>query len=619
MALLWPEADDESARHSLRNALYALRQELGDPAFVSRGEGYVGLELGAVRCDALEVRRLLAEARWEEAVAGWSGELLPGFHVSGAPEFDGWLEEQRARLHRAVTAAAWRRVDDLERSGDAGLVAAAQRAWRLEPANEAGARRLMRFLDASAGRAVALRVYEDLTGYLRRECEAEPSAETQALASALKARIEPPVSPLPQSPPPPPPVAAPALVEHGAAPAASLSPRSRRPAVIGGVAGVLLIGSIAAVFALHPPGTLPRHPREDSVRTAERDLALRLPARYRQDTAAYASYLRGLALRFTGSQAASRDTFESLVLLHPLYAPGLAGLAHAYALGTVYGELPPDEGWPKVEAAAHRALALDSASASAYLALGSMEMFWRWDLPRAGQLIDRGLALEPGDPEAHAIRGTWFRWRGEMDSAVAEARTSYKLDPLGRQWPSRLARQLLLARRYGEARAVYREMLRNDPRSWVPYMGLSDLYRAMGRTKDAIAMWRAADEVSGDSTDAARLPVAPTEAEAARWFSDRSREGLERLQREARAGDWVGPRAFAYAYASLRDTTETLRWFDSMLVQRDPALQAVPLDPAFDFLRGDPRYQVWEAKLPWSRAKPAPVSTPAEEQGVPQR
>ena len=86
MALLWPEADDESARHSLRNALYGLRQTLGEAAFVTRGEGYLGLEPGAVCCDALEVRRLLAGRRWEEATAAWGGDLVPGFHVSGAPE-----------------------------------------------------------------------------------------------------------------------------------------------------------------------------------------------------------------------------------------------------------------------------------------------------------------------------------------------------------------------------------------------------------------------------------------------------------------------------------------------------------------------------------------------------
>jgi len=324
------------------------------------------------------------------------------------------------------------------------------------------------------------------------------------------------------------------------------------------VAGGLLVAGFVSVFALRPSGVTAAHAREDSVQTGKRDSALRLPARYRRDTAAYASYLRGLALRFSGTQVESRDTFEALVRRNPLYAPGLAGLAHAYALTTVYGDMEPGEGWPKVEAAAHRALALDSASASAYLALGSREMYWRWDLPRAGQLIDKGLALEPGDPEAHAIRGAWFRWRGEMDSAVAEARKSVELDPLNRQWSVRLARQLRLARRYSEAEAIYRRMIRDDPQEWAPYMGLSDLYRTMGRMRDAIAMWRASDEVGADSADAARLPVAPTEAEAARWFADEARRQLNTLQRRARDGEWFGAGSFANTYAELRDTSETL-------------------------------------------------------------
>src|SRR5215212_3089817 len=107
MAFLWPEADEESARHSLRNTLYSLRRTLGDRAFVARGAGYVGLEPGAVRCDALEVRRLLAEHRWTEAVAAWHGELAPGLHVSDAGEFEQWLEGQRTGLRRAVAEAAW--------------------------------------------------------------------------------------------------------------------------------------------------------------------------------------------------------------------------------------------------------------------------------------------------------------------------------------------------------------------------------------------------------------------------------------------------------------------------------------------------------------------------------
>src|SRR5690348_3675038 len=110
VALLWPDADAESARHALRNALHGLREMLGETAIVSRGNGYVGLDATVVRCDALEIRRLLADRQWEDALAAWHGNLAPGFNLSGAPEFERWLDGQRTALRGAVTEAAWHRV-----------------------------------------------------------------------------------------------------------------------------------------------------------------------------------------------------------------------------------------------------------------------------------------------------------------------------------------------------------------------------------------------------------------------------------------------------------------------------------------------------------------------------
>jgi DNA-binding SARP family transcriptional activator len=600
VALLWPEADAESARHALRNALHGLREMLGDTAIVSRGNGYVGLDLAVVHCDALELRRLLAEQHWEEAVAAWHGDLAPGFNVSGAPEFERWLDDQRTGLRRAVTEAAWRRVGELEQSGDTGVVAAARRAWALEPEDEAGARRLMEFLHTAAGRSAALRAYDELADYLRREYDTEPSAQTRALAAELKARIEPQLALAPPALPAPPEPAAP----QTAAVAAAGFPvdRRRRSVAVAGIAGALLMAGVVSVVALRPARWPSRLAGEDSIQ-AERDSAFRLPAKYRQDTAAYASYLRGLALRFSAPPSVSRDTFAALVERKPLYAPGLSGLAHAYALTTVFGRMPPAEGWPKVEAAARKAIALDSASASAYMALGLMEMFWHWNIARGGQLIDKGLALEPADPEAHALRGVWFRWRGETDSNVAEARKSYALDPLNPYWGVRLARQLRLDRKYAESEAMYRRMLRDYPRDGELYNELSDVYKAMGRMRDALEIFRTAAEASGDSLGAAQVPVTTSDAEAARVFADWNHSELRDLERRKQAGEVIAADAWADVHAKLQDKDETLRWFDSMLVARDPGLLAAVMDPVYDYLRDDPRYRAWKAKLPWLEPK----------------
>jgi serine/threonine-protein kinase len=598
MALLWPEADDESTRHSLRNTLYGLRQALGEGAIVSRGEGYIELDPAAIRCDAVEVRGLLAAQRWKDALAGWEGDLAPGFHVSGAPEFEHWLDEQRASLRRAVADAGWRRVDEMERSSEPGIGEAARRAWSIDPTNEVGARRLMQLLDATTGQAAALRAYDDLVDYLRREYDTTPSAETRAVAEKLRARIQAP-------PPPSLPVAAlaaaPTILPVATPEAGAPAPHRRRrqefkKGALIATAILVVAGSVVAVRRPMSAGT-PSNAEAPAARLG----ALQLPARYRADTGAYGSYLRGLSLRFQGKHAAALDTFVALVGRAPQYPPGLAGLAHSYGLAVVAGLTPPSEGAPKAEEAARRAIALDSTLASAYLILGGVEMAWHWDLPLAGKLIDKGLALDPGDAEAHVVRAAWFRWRGELDSALAEARTAHALDPLNAAFSERVARHLYFLRRYDEAEAMYRRNLRDYPGKG-GYGGLAAVYRAEGRTREALAMLRAGPERAGDSAGAARIPVATSDTQAARMLADMSRQKLRVLAEAARRGELVSASDWAFAYADVGDVGEAIRWMDSMRVGRDPLLWSIPINPSLDFIRSDPRYRAWEAKLPWRHA-----------------
>ncbi len=586
-ALLWPEADDDSTRHSLRNTLYGLRQALGEGAIVSRGEGYVGLDPMAIRCDAVEVRALLAAQRWKEALAAWAGDLAPGFHVSGAPEFERWLDDQRAALRRAIADAGWRRVDEMERNGEPGVGEAARRAWAMDPTNEAGARRLIHLLDATTGRAAALRAYDDLADYLRREFETVPSAETRALAEQLNARVE---APSPQS-------AVLVGIPSASAPATAAVPPPRRRMIFNRealVAATVLVVVAGSLVALLPAFARRKEP-------IPRSGVLELPPRYRADTSAYGSYLRGISLRFRGKHAEALDTFAALVARAPNYPPGLAGLAHSYGFAVLAGLTPPSEDAPKAEEAAQRAIALDSTLASAYLILGGIEMSWRWNLPLAGRLIDKGIALDPGDAEGHVVRAAWFRWRGDLDSALAEARTAHQLDPLNAAFSERVARHLYFLRRYAEAEAMYRRNRRDYPAGG-PSGGLAAVYRAEGRTRDALDAMRTERELRGDSAGAARIPAASSDTQAARMLVDLSREQLGKLAEaegrgeEVTAGDWVN------AYAGVGNVGETIAWIDSMQVRRDPTIWSVPIDPDLDFIRSDPRYRAWEAQMPWRQA-----------------
>jgi serine/threonine-protein kinase len=595
LALLWPEADEGSSRHSLRNALHALRQALGDAAIQTRGESWVGLDLGAVCCDVLEVRAHLAAGRIDEAVALGAGELMPGFHVSGAPEFDHWLEEQRVALSRAIRTAAWNRAHQLEGAGAAELEAV-RRAANVDPGNERGARRLMELLAAAGDRGGALRAYQVVANWFAHELESEPSAETRALAERLRAgdgvHYSPPVrstsfeNALPDASPQ-------TLPE----PMDTTPPRRMRRVVI--AAGLLGIGALAGgVYRMR--GEV----RRASPVTEAELAARRLPARYHADTAAYSSYLRGLTLRFQNRLIESRDTLATLVDRQPLYVPGLHGLANAWILTALAELTDPNEAWPKADALARRALELDSTAASAWLALAAEDFHVHVDLPRAGERINHARQLDPSDPEVAAVRSVWFRNYGEMDSAVAEARLAHRLDPLSLGYERLFANQLFYARRYEESLKAYQRLQEDEPASARGYLDLVRLSVAMGRMRDAVRWLRHARVAQRDSAGASLLADAATDSAASRLLAADARRRIAQLDSVTRAGKRVPPIAYASAFAALRDTVATLRWLDSMGVRRNNDKHLVRVDPAFDFLRADSRYRAWELRsgLPTMRS-----------------
>lgn len=57
--LFWPDADPDKARHSLRQSLYAMRQELG--AEVVRSESILTIDPAAITSDITEFREALGQ------------------------------------------------------------------------------------------------------------------------------------------------------------------------------------------------------------------------------------------------------------------------------------------------------------------------------------------------------------------------------------------------------------------------------------------------------------------------------------------------------------------------------------------------------------------------------
>src|SRR5437660_4840909 len=105
LALFWPELDQEHARAALRQALHVVRDALGADAVASRGDDEIGLDIDQVSCDVAAFGRAIDREQFREALDLYRGDLLEGFFISDAPEFERWLETERTRLREAAARA----------------------------------------------------------------------------------------------------------------------------------------------------------------------------------------------------------------------------------------------------------------------------------------------------------------------------------------------------------------------------------------------------------------------------------------------------------------------------------------------------------------------------------
>lgn len=237
LALFWPELGAEQARRALRQALHYLRRVIGDDVLVGAGEE-LSVHGSQFRCDAVEVERLIGAGEPAQALSLYEGDFFTGFHVPDVSvELEEWVDRTRARLRRHAASAAWTASEAAESAGHPEeAVALARRGCALEPDQEGGWRRLMTLQGRVGDQAGALRSYDELATRLRRDFDADPSPETAALASKLRAVRVPPAAFVPAAPPETAPSApSPAGLD------APVAPPRRQRWMVGAAAAVLVV------------------------------------------------------------------------------------------------------------------------------------------------------------------------------------------------------------------------------------------------------------------------------------------------------------------------------------------------------------------------------------------
>ena len=280
------------------------------------------------------------------------------------------------------------------------------------------------------------------------------------------------------------------------------------------------------------------------------------------------------------------EYFQRATERDPNYAPAYVGLANCYALIGGYSARPQADFISKARAAAARALEIDEASAEAHTALALIVQNYDWDWRTAEKEFRRAIELNPNYATAHHWYAEHLMWQGRFEEALHESEQARRLDPLSLIIGADNAAILYYARRYERAIEKCRTVLEMEPTFPRAHHIMIMAYVQEGKFADALADIEKHYPNLGVTWNWSELTYAygrsGQEAQARRALKE-----LLEMQRHQQ----VDAEAFIRAHVGLDDKEQALVWLEKAYSQHSNVLTSLKVEPRYDPLRGDPRFQ----------------------------
>jgi TolB-like protein/Flp pilus assembly protein TadD len=316
------------------------------------------------------------------------------------------------------------------------------------------------------------------------------------------------------------------------------------------------------------------------------------------DTQAFQLYLQGRYFsnkRTTDSLQKAIELYTQAINEDPNFARAYSGLADSYMLLGIseYIGLEPRDAIAKGKEAANRAIALDDSLAEAHASLGFMAYNYDFDWVNAEKQFRRAIELNPNYPTAHHWYSQFLNVLGRFDESETEIKKALRLDPSSLIINTDYASLFYYSRRYEQAIAQYKKTLELEPRFALAHLQLGRVYAEQKRFDEAIVEINQAIELDGRTHYnlallGYTLASLGRTAEAEKILSE-----LEGLGKQTT----VLPSIYVRIYIGLRNKQKAMEWMERNYHERQPALIVLGIEPLYDFLRDEPRFQAMLKEL----------------------
>lgn len=313
----------------------------------------------------------------------------------------------------------------------------------------------------------------------------------------------------------------------------------------------------------------------------------RLVRHYTEDAEAYQAYLKGRFYYNKGTLEGLKKTmryFEQAIELEPGFALAQVGLASCYSWLGVFDVLPPDECYPRVRAAAVKALESDDSLPEAHAALAHVNLVYDWNWADAEKGYRRALDLAPHLAMTHQNYAFYLMTQGN-EEAIARIERAQALDPVSLAVKGDAGRILYYLRHYDEAIAVARQALDLEPGSDFAHWVIASCYEQQGEYDRAIAEY----EKTLSPANAQRVRAQAGYAYAMAGRTDEAERLIRGLIEHAKQV-YVSACFIAQIYVALGKPDEAFVWLEKAYQDRDFRMVFTKVSARLDPLRSDPRF-----------------------------
>lgn len=326
--------------------------------------------------------------------------------------------------------------------------------------------------------------------------------------------------------------------------------------------------------------------------SATSDKSKQQAADIKENPEAYKYYLQGRYFwkkRDKENIQRAIESFDQARYIDPNYARAYAGLADAYVVRSMipFSPMPARDAAELARVYAEKALKLDDNLSESHAALGVVLHRYEWNWEAAEKEYLRAIELNPDYAQTYYWYSNLLAITGRTNDALAQSLKARELDPFTTLADVNIGRVYYYSYQYDKAYEQLTEALKKDPNNSSAEYFIGLVYIQKRKYDEALRIFEKI--YASDKKMLVAAVLGFTYGKMGR--KDDAIKVLKDLEEYARKNNYIPPQEKAIIYLGLDDKDQAIFWLEKSYQEKSSALVAINVDPLFNDLRFDERFQ----------------------------